>query len=118
MSSSKTGAAAVPALGHPVSALAERQTHSRSADSVSTSNGAVESAILDEQTFTKMLCLERKRTERSGRPFVLMLLESGTLARSTAHHPAFQTFVRTLSQSTRETDVKGWYKEGSIFGVI
>lgn len=73
--------------------------------------------LLDEPQFVHMLRLERKRTERSGRPFVLMLLETENLFRS-AGAAAFDQFVTVLAQTTRETDFKGWYKRGSTFGVI
>src|SRR5690242_9791933 len=35
--------------------------------------------MLPVELFLEMLCIERKRTERSGRKFVLMLLDPGTL---------------------------------------
>src|SRR4051812_43010706 len=73
--------------------------------------------ILDEKAFLRMLCLERKRTERSSRRFVLMLLESGSLLK-TSKDGSLDKILNTLSQSTRETDVKGWYKDGSVIGVI
>lgn len=77
-----------------------------------------ESEILDQKSFTRMLCLERKRTERSGRRFVLMLLEWGALVRPRHESNAVDKVVRTLLESTRETDIKGWYKDHTIVGVI
>jgi exopolysaccharide biosynthesis polyprenyl glycosylphosphotransferase len=74
--------------------------------------------ILNEKSFSQMLCLERKRTERSGRRFVLMLLESETLVRGGSDDHALDRVMRTLLQSTRETDIKGWYKENTVVGVI
>jgi exopolysaccharide biosynthesis polyprenyl glycosylphosphotransferase len=75
--------------------------------------------ILDQKSFTTMLCLERKRTERSGRRFVLMLLESRDLVRRRDNdESALDTVMRTLMNSTRETDIKGWYRERSVVGVI
>lgn len=74
--------------------------------------------ILSEKTFLNLLRLERKRVERSGRRFVLMLLEAGSLLRDPAKRHAFDRVISTLLQSARETDFKGWYEEGSIFGVV
>ena len=74
--------------------------------------------FLDAQSFMRMLYLERKRTERSHRRFVLMLLDSGSLLRTGDKAAAFDKIVSALSRSTRETDIKGWYSEGSIIGVI
>lgn len=70
--------------------------------------------FLDQELFTTMIRVERKRTERSHRRFILMLLESGGLLRSDAS----QSILFALSQSTRETDIKGWYKENTVLGVI
>ena len=65
-----------------------------------------------------MLRLERKRTERSHRRFVLMLLESCGLLKADESQETFHKVVAALSHSTRETDIKGWYKDDSVIGVI
>jgi lipopolysaccharide/colanic/teichoic acid biosynthesis glycosyltransferase len=65
-----------------------------------------------------MLCVERKRTERSHRRFVLMLLAAGGLLKPGNKGDAFGKVLYALSRSTRETDIKGWYKEGCVIGVI
>ena len=65
-----------------------------------------------------MLCLERKRTERSRRSFVLMLLESATLLKPGQKEDVFEKVVIALSHSTRDTDIKGWYTDGFILGII
>ena len=74
--------------------------------------------VLDEETFLKLLRLERKRAERSGRRFVLMLLEAGSLLRTSGDGLVLDTVLGSLLESTRETDLKGWYERNSIFGVI
>ena len=73
--------------------------------------------MLPQELFMKLLCLERKRTERSGRRFVLMLLDSGNLLKA-ARAPVVASLLSAITQSTRDTDLKGWYKEGSVIGVI
>lgn len=73
--------------------------------------------FLSQKLFFKMLFLERKRTERSGRPFVLMILESPKLGRG-ADQGTFGKVVSALANSTRDTDIKGWYRQHSIIGVI
>ena len=65
-----------------------------------------------------MLRLERKRTERSHRRFVLMLLEACGLLKADESQDTFHKVVAALSRSTRETDIKGWYKDDSVIGVI
>jgi lipopolysaccharide/colanic/teichoic acid biosynthesis glycosyltransferase len=74
--------------------------------------------LLAEDAFTIMLSLERKRTARSQRRFVLMLLESSTLLKGGNNVEAFDKVLYALSRSTRETDIKGWYKDGCVLGVI
>jgi lipopolysaccharide/colanic/teichoic acid biosynthesis glycosyltransferase len=77
-----------------------------------------DSPILDEESFTRMLCLERKRTERSGRPFVLMLLEAGPLLKAGSNNQVFERVLLGLSHAVRETDTKGWYRTDEMIGVI
>ncbi len=74
--------------------------------------------VLSEKTFQNLLRLERKRVERSGRRFVLMLLEPGSLLRDAAKRPSFNKLLAALLQSIRETDLRGWYEDNAVFGVI
>lgn len=78
----------------------------------------VERNALGEDAFGRMIVVERKRTERSGKPFLLMLLEAGNHQGSEKNGKAVDTMVSTLLSSTRETDVVGWYKEWTTVGVI
>lgn len=78
----------------------------------------VERNALGEDAFGRMIVVERKRTERSGKPFLLMLLEAGNHQSPEKNGKAFDTMVSTLLSSTRETDVVGWYKEWTTVGVI
>ena len=74
--------------------------------------------MLGQDVFTGLLYLERKRTERSGRRFVLMLLEAGQLFKNSRKGGASPKLLDAVSHATRDTDLKGWYKDGSIIGVI
>jgi len=65
-----------------------------------------------------MLRLERKRTERSHRRFVLMLLDACGLLKDDESRETLHKVMAVLSHSVRETDIKGWYKDDSIIGVI
>ena len=80
--------------------------------------GSSTAKLLAEDAFTMMLSLERKRTARSQRRFVLMLLESSTLLKGGNNVETFDKVLYALSRSTRETDIKGWYKDGCVLGVI
>jgi len=73
--------------------------------------------MLAQGMFRKLLCFERRRAERSGRHFVLMLLHPGNLL-ATANARAVPKLVSIISASTRDTDIMGWYKDDSVIGVI
>src|SRR3984957_4641133 len=72
--------------------------------------------VLIENVFHSMLTLERRRAERSRKPFVLMLLDAN-LENGTAEAILKQA-VNVVVASKRETDLVGWYKQGAILGII
>ena len=74
--------------------------------------------VLNEEAFHRMISLERKRTERSRKPFLLMLLDMGNGLRSEKNEKALDKILSALSLATRETDVTGWYKKNSVVGVM
>ncbi len=73
-------------------------------------------AALPENLFHSMLTLERRRAERSRKPFVLMLLDANLENGSAAE--ILRQAVDVILTSKRETDIIGWYKESVILGVI
>jgi lipopolysaccharide/colanic/teichoic acid biosynthesis glycosyltransferase len=81
-------------------------------------NGSISSEFLPQGTFVSRFHLEQKRTERSRRSFVLMLLESSRLLKAGNAGGTREKILAALSKSIRETDVKGWYKHDSVVGVI
>ena len=101
-----------------MSSIAQPKTSSRSVVPEGPIAAPSHPAFLDQELFLTMLRLERKRTERSHRRFVLMLLESCGLLKAGEEQGAFDKVVAALSHSTRETDIKGWYKDDSVIGVI
>jgi len=72
--------------------------------------------VSSEEAFHVILKLERRRAERSGKPFILMLLDAHQ-ENGTARAILRQTLA-VLTSSTRETDPIGWYRDGAILGVI
>src|SRR5271154_1540128 len=74
--------------------------------------------ILSEESFQRMIALERKRSERSRKPFLLMLVDTGGYAPSERTTKVLSSILTALSVSTRETDVTGWYKHCSVGGVM
>ncbi len=69
-----------------------------------------------------MISLERKRSERSQRPFVLLLVDTcagnGAADSGDRRNPVLVDLLSALQGATRETDVTGWYKESAVIGVM
>ena len=74
--------------------------------------------VLLEAAFKRMIAVERKRTERSAKPFLLMLLETGLDQSEEKNSRVLAKAISALLISTRETDVIGWYQDGSAVGVM
>jgi len=75
-----------------------------------------EEDCLMESVFHSMLTLERRRAERSRKPFVLMLLDAN-LDIGTADKLLGEA-AKVVVTTKRETDLAGWYKKDAILGVI
>lgn len=73
---------------------------------------------LDEETFRRTIAVERKRTERSKAPFLLMLLETTGSESPERKKQTLDAIVSALILSSRDTDIVGWYKERAIVGVM
>lgn len=77
-----------------------------------------EREVLNEKTFRHMIAIERKRTERSREPFLLMLLEAGNHQGSNENGTSLDNMAAALLSSGRDTDVVGWYKDQTTVGVM
>jgi lipopolysaccharide/colanic/teichoic acid biosynthesis glycosyltransferase len=88
------------------------------ADPLFDSISGSERDVLNEETFRRMIAIERKRTERSKEPFLLMLLEAGKHHGAERSKKALDSMIAVLLASTRETDVIGWYKDKTTVGAI
>jgi len=65
-----------------------------------------------------MIAVERKRSERSANPFLLMLLETDGYNNSEKNDQVLQKVIAALLTATRETDVIGWHKNHACIGVL
>jgi hypothetical protein len=72
--------------------------------------------VLSENIFHSQLTKERRRADRSRKPFFLMLLDAHLQGGAAAE--ILQQALAVLVASKRETDLVGWYKEDAIAGVI
>jgi len=77
-----------------------------------------DNGLLMEQHFQRAIVLERRRSERSGKAFLLMLIDSGSCSCSEERGKLISEILSPLSLSTRETDILGWYKKDVSVGII
>ena len=93
----------------------EVKTPSNGAEGVSA--GAMIGMISEEQ-FRRMLCRERKRSERSRKHLLLMLIDSKGIKNWKGAAVLMGKLAGVLNQTIRETDLAGWFETGSVLGVI
>jgi len=74
--------------------------------------------ILSEEAFRRMISIERKRSERSQRPFVLLLIDTGRGQSGDKQARVLLDMLSALQGATRETDITGWYTTNSVAGVM
>ncbi|HTZ75097.1 MAG TPA: sugar transferase [Candidatus Aquilonibacter sp.] len=74
--------------------------------------------ILPEGLFLGMLCLERKRAERSRKKFLLLLLDAEDATKVRRKDEILKGVVRAADAARRDTDPAGWYKQDAILGII
>jgi len=74
--------------------------------------------ILEEDSFQDMIAFERKRSERSGKVYALILVEAIDTVTMDQKEKLLEKTGQVLTALTRDTDVTGWYKTGSTLGVI
>jgi lipopolysaccharide/colanic/teichoic acid biosynthesis glycosyltransferase len=74
--------------------------------------------IMSEGTFRRAIAIERKRTERSQKPFLLTLFEVSGVPRVESDTRVLDNIATCLLNCTRETDVIGWYTDAATVGVM
>jgi hypothetical protein len=71
----------------------------------------------DEPDFIKILNRERKRSQRSMKPLMLMCFDvSGMMIPNNTHE--HRILRKAFATCIRETDFRGWYKQESIMGIL
>lgn len=73
---------------------------------------------LEEKVFKRMIAIERKRTERSQSPFVLMLMEMQGCTSQHRMQEALKSVLAALLAACRDTDLVGWYEENRVVGAM
>jgi lipopolysaccharide/colanic/teichoic acid biosynthesis glycosyltransferase len=76
-------------------------------------------SLISEPWFTRVLNLERKRSDRSRNPFLLVLLDVEGVGESNGGQDRLvHDVLSALMTFTRDTDVTGWYQTNSTLGII
>lgn len=88
------------------------------AESVFDPVSPIDRGPISEEAFKRVIAIERKRTERSKAPFVLMLLEVTNHQNVEKTKRALQCIIAPLLAACRDTDLVGWYKEDAVIGAM
>lgn len=100
--------------------MATRPTASmfHSPDPGRSKDSTVPAEVLNEAIFQRIITRERKRSERSQRPFVLLLIDTGGDQPGSNQGRLLLDLLSAIQLATRETDVTGWYKTDAVVGVM
>ncbi len=86
---------------------------------------SIKSAIMDESFgfydedyFKELLVLERKRSERSQKPFLLLLVDVSSTLKGKNKKEIAKKISSAIRLSCREIDIKGWYEKNLVLGLI
>jgi lipopolysaccharide/colanic/teichoic acid biosynthesis glycosyltransferase len=72
----------------------------------------------DETHFRHLLRVERMRTERSKKPFLLLLLDISKIMVKYNQEDTVSSIKTALIPSLREIDIRGWYHNRRTIGII
>jgi lipopolysaccharide/colanic/teichoic acid biosynthesis glycosyltransferase len=72
---------------------------------------------ISQAEFRRLLCQERKRSERSRKSFLLMLVQRRASELHDEKH-SVQRVIRPLGALIRETDTIGWFESNTTVGVV
>jgi lipopolysaccharide/colanic/teichoic acid biosynthesis glycosyltransferase len=74
--------------------------------------------LYPERFFVNFLQLERKRSERSRRPFMLVVIGLEGFPKTVERREIIKDITKILSTTTRDIDMKGWYRQNESIGII
>lgn len=80
-------------------------------------NGTIISFLAEAQ-FRRMVRRERKRSERSRKHMVLMLIDDESTNQQRMYDSLLSRLGTVLCKTIRDTDLAGWYETSSIVGAI
>ncbi|MFP4164667.1 MAG: sugar transferase, partial [Chitinispirillaceae bacterium] len=82
--------------------------------------------LISQEAFRTLLSVERSRSERSGNPFMVMIVDlrellahkGKKLFRKENSKLKIQQAIDSICKGTRVIDIKGWYAAGEAIGII
>jgi len=74
--------------------------------------------VLPEEIFLGILCLDRKRAERSGKRLALVLVDIEDASSNVRREEILEGVIDAANTARRETDPAGWYRRNSVLGII
>jgi lipopolysaccharide/colanic/teichoic acid biosynthesis glycosyltransferase len=77
-----------------------------------------DASIPSEKQFGELLCLERRRAERSRKPFLLMLLDLRKVMVNGNTGRIVENVWKSVCSASRDSDIRGWYLQDAVLGVI
>lgn len=77
-----------------------------------------DTVFFNESSFHDLLAIERKRAERSKKPFMLLLVDIRTIVGRNPKKSIVNRVLTAIEASSREIDLKGWYEAKRVVGVI
>lgn len=82
--------------------------------------------FVSEESFRTLVSVERKRTERSKKPFMVMLLNVSFISDAikqnkfdnASAYVLYNTIAQSITSVTRDIDIKGWHEKGKTIGIL
>jgi len=85
---------------------------------VKTVSSETVASFVGEEEFRRMLCRERKRSERSRKHLLLMLVDCKRTAGRSSDKPLLEQVAGLVAAEIRETDLAGWFESETVVGAI
>ena len=77
-----------------------------------------EFGFYSEEHFQEMMAVERKRSERSEKRIILLMIDIHKIFNALPRNEIARKCAQALRHATREIDVRGWYKSNHTIGII
>jgi hypothetical protein len=100
-----------PSIAGTVVTQIQKSTWKLNLATIFTRSSIEERSIADSNLFRRFLTLERKRAERSGNSFLLVVLHMQDMPQGQAQQKVLAPLQRGIFSTIRNTDFVGWYEK-------